>query len=68
MENTITFRESSTEVLKDRFIGMVHTDWGSAEGFMKEYELVKKGKPTRPDTAANAFYHLFSKMKEVEAK
>jgi len=47
---------------------MVHTDWGSAEGFMKEYDLVKKGKPTRPDTAANTFYQLFSKMKEVESK
>ncbi|MCD8264608.1 MAG: hypothetical protein LUD02_11100 [Tannerellaceae bacterium] len=48
MENTITFRESSTEVLKDRFIGMVHTDWGSAEGFMKEYELVKKANQPAP--------------------
>lgn len=66
LDNTVLFRACSTPTLKDRYIGIVHTDWGSAKGFMEEYARVKKGKPSNPHTAANAFYQLFRKIQEME--
>ncbi len=66
LDNTVLFRSCSTPALKDRYIGIVHTDWGSAKGFMEEYARVKKGKPSQSDTAANAFYQLFGKIREME--
>lgn len=66
LDNTLLFRQCTTPALKERFIGMVHTDWGSAEGFMEEFAQVKNGKTTDAHTAANAFYLLFRKMQEME--
>lgn len=65
LDNTITFRNSCSPQQKDRFIGMVHTDWSSAASFMKEFANVKAGHPTETQTAANTFYQLF---KQIQSK
>lgn len=62
LENTNLFRECSGRVMKERFVGLVETDWGSPEAFMEEYKKVKDGKPTEVNTAANTFYQLFKAM------
>lgn len=66
LDNTMLFRSCATEAMRERYIGMVHTDWGSARGFMEEFARVKKGKTGSPDTAANAFYQLMRKIREME--
>lgn len=66
LDNTLLFRQCATPILKERFIGMVHTDWGSPEEFIKELHRVKEGKPTKENTASNTFYRLFRQIKEKE--
>lgn len=66
LDNTLLFRQCATPAMKERYIGIVHTDWGSANGFMEEFARVKKGKPSHTNTAANAFYQLFGKIQAME--
>lgn len=66
LDNTLLFRQCATPILKDRFIGMIHTDWGSPEEFIKEWYRVKEGKPSQENTASNTFYQLFRQIRERE--
>lgn len=66
VENTIMCRKSSSEVMKDRFQGVMHTVWGSTERFMDEYQNVKNGNPTEKNTEANTFYVLYNKINELK--
>lgn len=64
VDNINMFRSNSPRPVADRYVGIIHTDWGSLADFMNEYQLVKAGKPTKEETAANTFYQVFTKMKQ----
>jgi hypothetical protein len=56
---TIALRENGSKVLKERYLGMMHTVWSGADGFLdKYYELKEKG--TSEDGQANCFNAMFS--------
>lgn len=67
LENIVRFRSFSPRSLRDRYVGIMHTDWSSPEEFMAEYEKIKKGQYPEGRSAAYTFYQMFNKIKEMEA-
>lgn len=44
LNQTLAFRAAATDVMKDRYLGMIQTVWSSASGFMDEYYGLKENK------------------------
>lgn len=61
--NTVNFRENSPKKLRDRFVRMVETDWGSVRDFMDDFANIKAGKAPGKSAAAT-FIGLFNEMKK----
>ena len=65
LEETLEFRESATETMKDKYAGMMQTVWSSAERFMDTY--YGKVKTQREGTSsADCFKALFRKISETD--
>lgn len=65
LENTRIFISTATEATKERYAGMLQTEWGSAEKFVDDFiEIKKNGGATqeKEKTAANTFYLLTKKL------
>ncbi len=67
LANTIAFRRSSSRVVRERFIGMVDTDWGKCEAFMDEFTLLKGGKILPKESSAATTITLFERIKALES-
>lgn len=65
LENTRIFISTATEATKERYAGLLQTEWGDAEKFVNDFMEIKnnggaaKGKE---QTAANTFYLLTKKI------
>jgi hypothetical protein len=65
LENTRLFISTATRDMKDRYAGILQTEWGSAGKFVNEFLEIKKngGAPEgKESTAANTFYLLTSEI------
>jgi hypothetical protein len=65
LENTRMFISTASDAMKDRYAGILQTEWGSAEKFVDEFLEIKKngGAPEGKErTAANTFYLLTAKI------
>ncbi len=62
VQDMVRFRERSTGPLKERYAGMVQTVWSGAEGFLKEWEALKKG--DAPAGEARSTARCYQKMSE----
>ncbi len=60
----VRFREASTRVLRDRFLGVVQTVWSGCGGFLDQYYGRKPGDDSkRPEhTEANCFKRVFGEI------
>jgi hypothetical protein len=61
LDNTTMFISSATRETRDRYVGILQTDWGSAEKFIEDFREIKST-GTAPEgkekSAANTFYLL----------
>jgi hypothetical protein len=65
IENTKTFIESSNKTMKERYAGILQTEWGSAEGFMHDFREIKKNgaaPENLKNSGANTFYIITKKL------
>jgi glyoxylate utilization-related uncharacterized protein len=68
LENTRLFISTATKATKERYAGILQTEWGSAEKFVEDFMEIKKNgsaSPEKEKTAANTFYIL---TKEIADK
>jgi hypothetical protein len=67
LENTRIFISTANEATKERYAGMIQTEWGNAEKFVNDFMEIKNngGAPQgKEETAANTFYLLTKKIAE----
>jgi hypothetical protein len=67
LENTMMFISAATKETRERYAGILQTDWGKAEKFVNDFREIKKngGAPEgKEKTAANTFYLLTKKIAE----
>jgi len=65
VENTKLFIGSSNKAMKERYAGILQTEWGSAENFMRDFREIKKNgvAPAGKEmTGANTFYVITQKL------
>ena len=65
LENTEMYISTANKAMKDRYAGILQTEWGSAEKFVDEFLEIKKsgGAPEGKErTAANTFFMLTAKI------
>lgn len=60
VENTKIFIESSNKTMKERFAGILQTEWGSAEKFIEEFREIKKNGKASEGKEKSAAYTLYS--------
>jgi hypothetical protein len=63
VQDMVKFREHSTPVMKDRFLGMVQTVWSGAGQFLDSY--YGRGKEEGTDTPVNCFKVLYSEIERL---
>ena len=62
VEQTLMLRENGSKALRNRYLGMMHTVWSGADGFVdKYYEQKEKG--TTGDGQVDTFNAVFSSIK-----
>ncbi|MEL6925526.1 MAG: family 20 glycosylhydrolase, partial [Bacteroidota bacterium] len=49
LQQTLAFRQSATPVMKDRYLGMIHTIWTSSKNFLDMYYGLKENKDPNGD-------------------
>jgi len=65
LENTRIFISTATEATKDRYAGILQTEWGDAEEFVNDFMEIKNNGGAaqgKEQTAANTFYILTKKI------
>jgi hypothetical protein len=61
LENTRTFISTASKATKERYAGILQTEWGNAEKFVNDFMEIKNNggaAPEKEKTAANTFYLL----------
>ena len=65
LKNTEMLISTASETMKERYAGILQTEWGSAEKFVDEFLEIKKNGGTpegKENTAANTFWLLTAKI------
>lgn len=65
LENTRIFISTATEATKERYAGLLQTEWGDAEKFVNDFMEIKNNGGAaqgKEKTAANTFYLLTKKI------
>jgi hypothetical protein len=65
LENTGTFISTASKATKERYAGILQTEWGSAEKFVRDFLEIKAAgaaSQEKEKTAANTFYLLTKKI------
>jgi hypothetical protein len=65
LENTWTFISTASKATKERYAGILQTEWGNAEKFVNDFKEIKnngEAPPEKEKTAANTFYLLTKKI------
>ena len=68
LENTRLFISTATRATRERYAGILQTEWGSAEKFVEDFKEIKNNagaSEEKEKTAANTFYIL---TKEISDK
>jgi len=68
LENTRTFIESSNKAMKERYAGILQTEWGSAEGFMQIFREIKKNGAAPAGKEKSSANSLYLMAKEISGK
>jgi hypothetical protein len=66
--NTASFIETTTVEMKDRFAGILETEWGSPEEFMSEFREIKaegKASVEKEKSAANTLFILLNNINKT---
>jgi len=65
LENTTAFIETATGEMKDRFAGILETEWGGSEEFMSDFREIKangKASEEKEKSAANTLFILLNNI------
>jgi hypothetical protein len=65
LENTKMFIETSPVIMKDRFAGILQTDWGSAGEFMTDFREIEKNGSAVKEKEKSAANTLFLLLKNI---
>ncbi len=68
LENTRLFISTANKVTKERYAGILQTEWGNAEKFVNDFMEIKNNGgalPGKEESAANTFYLLTKKASEL---
>ena len=66
-QDMFRFRASVTQVMKDRFQGMMQTVWSGAGQFMDEFYGLKTDTKSGENTASNCFKAVFSEIQKQKS-
>ena len=67
LDNTMMFIATATRETRDRYAGILQTDWGSADKFVSDFREIKSSGITpagKEKSAANTLYQLTRKTRE----
>jgi len=66
LQQTLRFREAATPIMKDRYLGMIHTIWTSNTNFLDLYYGLKKNKDPNGDQVGcfKALYEAIGKLEK----
>jgi hypothetical protein len=66
LEMMLTFRETATNAMRDRYAGMLQTIWSSAGDFMDQFYGRTESAHRRGGDPAESFRSLFAAIGELE--